>query len=142
MIRRPPRSTLFPYTTLFRSLGLLGLIAVPALAIFLVVPSLLLRVAFGEEYTTAADALILLGAAMTLLAVAYLAVQYMLALRKTAFLWVLGVVAVAEPFLLTAGDLDLVSFATVVFALQLVAALGALALALRSSAHRRAAAAA
>src|SRR2546430_7198729 len=24
MIRRPPRSTLFPYTTLFRSLGILG----------------------------------------------------------------------------------------------------------------------
>src|SRR3712207_6860776 len=24
MIRRPPRSTLFPYTTLFRSVGLLG----------------------------------------------------------------------------------------------------------------------
>src|SRR2546430_10221370 len=24
MIRRPPRSTLFPYTTLFRSIGLLG----------------------------------------------------------------------------------------------------------------------
>src|SRR3989449_10228953 len=24
MIRRPPRSTLFPYTTLFRSLGLVG----------------------------------------------------------------------------------------------------------------------
>src|SRR2546430_11411004 len=25
MIRRPPRSTLFPYTTLFRSLGVVGL---------------------------------------------------------------------------------------------------------------------
>src|SRR3712207_9300221 len=25
MIRRPPRSTLFPYTTLFRSAGLLGI---------------------------------------------------------------------------------------------------------------------
>src|SRR3712207_9458145 len=24
MIRRPPRSTLFPYTTLFRSIGLIG----------------------------------------------------------------------------------------------------------------------
>src|SRR5687767_15329390 len=24
MIRRPPRSTLFPYTTLFRSIGILG----------------------------------------------------------------------------------------------------------------------
>src|SRR3712207_8412421 len=29
MIRRPPRSTLFPYTTLFRSLILLGFVAVP-----------------------------------------------------------------------------------------------------------------
>src|SRR3712207_8540870 len=27
MIRRPPRSTLFPYTTLFRSVGVLGAIA-------------------------------------------------------------------------------------------------------------------
>src|SRR3712207_7503639 len=27
MIRRPPRSTLFPYTTLFRSLGLVELVA-------------------------------------------------------------------------------------------------------------------
>src|SRR3989442_9999820 len=30
MIRRPPRSTLFPYTTLFRSLGLLPLHALLA----------------------------------------------------------------------------------------------------------------
>src|SRR3989442_13429945 len=28
MIRRPPRSTLFPYTTLFRSRGLPGLLAI------------------------------------------------------------------------------------------------------------------
>lgn len=124
-----------PRPVFVRTLGILGVIAVPALIIFLAVPSLLLRVAFGEEYTQAADALVLLGAAMALLAVAYLAVQYMLALRKTAFLWVLGVVAVAEPFLLTAGDLDLVSFATVVFALQCVAAAGALSMALRSR-HR------
>src|SRR5947209_15655594 len=27
MIRRPPRSTLFPYTTLFRSLGRIGFVA-------------------------------------------------------------------------------------------------------------------
>src|SRR5687768_17622752 len=32
MIRRPPRSTLFPYTTLFRSLGLLQLAREPAAA--------------------------------------------------------------------------------------------------------------
>src|SRR3712207_6969193 len=29
MIRRPPRSTLFPYTTLFRSLGVLRDVAAP-----------------------------------------------------------------------------------------------------------------
>jgi hypothetical protein len=68
---------------------------------------------------------------MTLLAVAYLAVQYMLALRQTGFLWVLGLVAVAEPFLLTSSDFGLVSFAGVVFALQCAAAAGAVTLALR-----------
>src|SRR2546428_12190785 len=31
MIRRPPRSTLFPYTTLFRSVGGLGLLQIPPL---------------------------------------------------------------------------------------------------------------
>lgn len=121
-----------PRPVFLRTLAILGLVAVPALLVFLAVPSLLLRLAFGEEYTTAADALVVLGAAMALLAVAYLAVQYMLALRMTGFLWILGVVAVAEPFLLTAGDLDLVAFAAVVLGLQAVAALGALALALRS----------
>ena len=108
-------------------------------------PAAARRVASGSRYrpmpiavqttsfaaTTAADALIVLGAAMTLLAVAYLAVQYMLALRQTGFLWVLGVVAIAEPFLLTSGDYGLVSFAGVVFALQCAAAAGAVTLALR-----------
>jgi O-antigen/teichoic acid export membrane protein len=121
-----------PRPVFLRTLAVLGAVAVPALAIFAVFPEQLLRLAFGPEYTTAADALVVLGAAMSLLAVAYLAVQYMLALRRTAFLWVLGVVAVAEPFLLTQADLDLVSFAAVVLALQCVAAAGALGMALRS----------
>src|SRR5258708_22314826 len=41
MIRRPPRSTLFPYTTLFRSAALLALCQIPWPAL------LLLGVAFG-----------------------------------------------------------------------------------------------
>jgi hypothetical protein len=40
-------------------------------------------------------------------------------------------VAVAEPFLLTAGDTGIVGFALVVLALQCLAGAGALALALR-----------
>src|SRR5690349_22571805 len=34
MIRRPPRSTLFPYTTLFRSRSALELVAIPVTAIW------------------------------------------------------------------------------------------------------------
>src|SRR5688572_31332969 len=43
MIRPPPRSTLFPYTTLFRSFGLDG----PTSAIFVVIPVLVFAVVFG-----------------------------------------------------------------------------------------------
>src|SRR2546427_635525 len=40
MIRRPPRSTLFPYTTLFRSCGIRGFIGSIALALIVVLPAL------------------------------------------------------------------------------------------------------
>jgi O-antigen/teichoic acid export membrane protein len=121
-----------PRPVLLRALAILVAVAAPALAIFAIAPELLLRLAFGEDLTLAADALLLLGAAMTLLAVAYLTVQYMLALHETRFLWVLGVVALAEPFLLGAPDLGIVAFAAIVFGLQCVVASAVLALGLRA----------
>jgi O-antigen/teichoic acid export membrane protein len=129
-----------PRPVLLRALGILGVVAAPALLVFALAPHLLLRVAFGPDLTQAADALLLLGAAMTLLAVAYLTVQYMVALHETRFLWVLGVVAVAEPFLLTAGGESIVGFAAIVFGVQCVAASSVLALGVR--ARRRSMAAA
>jgi O-antigen/teichoic acid export membrane protein len=131
-----------PRPVLLRALGILALVAAPALLIFAVAPELLLRLAFGPGFTDAADALLLLGAAMTLLAVAYLTVQYMVALGETRFLWVLGVVAVAEPFLLTAGHAGIVDFATIVFGVQCVAASSILSLGLTARRRRRRAAAA
>ena len=60
---------------------------------------------------------------MTLLAVGYLGVQYMLALGRLAFLPALGVVAVAEIALLGAiGTRSLLVFAALVLALQTAAA--------------------
>src|SRR3712207_8306019 len=54
MIRRPPRSTLFPYTTLFRSLGLSAFLmnaksgtGVAISVIFLVFGAILALVGFG-----------------------------------------------------------------------------------------------
>ena len=131
-----------PRPVLLRALGILAVVAAPALLIFAVAPKLLLRLAFGPGFTDAADALLLLGAAMTLLAVAYLTVQYMVALGETRFLWVLGVVAIAEPFLLTAGHAGIVDFATIVFGVQCVAASSILALGLTARRRRRRAAAA
>jgi O-antigen/teichoic acid export membrane protein len=121
-----------PRPVLFRALALLALVAVPSLAIFALAPETLLRLAFGEEFVRASDALFVLGLAMTLLAISTLAVQYMLALHRTAFLWVLGVVAVLEPLLLSGGDPEMRSFAAIVLALQCVAALSSLLLGLRA----------
>jgi glycosyltransferase involved in cell wall biosynthesis/O-antigen/teichoic acid export membrane protein len=121
-----------PRPALLRALAVLAAIAAPALLIFALFPHFLMRVAFGPDLTLAADALPVLGVAMTLLAVAYLTVQYMVALGELKFVWVLGVVAIVEPFLLSAGDFTLLSFATVVLGLQLVAASAVLALGLRT----------
>ena len=131
-----------PRPVLLRALGILALVAAPALLVFAVAPELLLRLAFGPGFTDAAGALILLGAAMTLLAVAYLTVQYMVALGETRFLWVLGLVAISEPILLTAGNEGIVAFAAIVFGVQCVAASSVLALGLTARRRRRQAAAA
>src|SRR5688572_32730840 len=47
MIRRPPRSTLFPYTTLFRSVGLVG--AVLGIALGLTAGALVIQFVFDED---------------------------------------------------------------------------------------------
>jgi glycosyltransferase involved in cell wall biosynthesis/O-antigen/teichoic acid export membrane protein len=121
-----------PRPVLLRALGIAAIVAAPALVIFAVFPHLLLKIAFGERLTQASSALVVLGAAMTLLAVAYLSVQYMIALGQRSFLWVLGLVAIVEPLLLAAGGASILSFAAVVFGLQCVAASGVLALGLRA----------
>jgi O-antigen/teichoic acid export membrane protein len=116
---------------LVRSLAIIGVCAVPCLLIFAAVPHLLLSVAFGAKRATASDALLILGCAFTVLAATYLAVQYMLALKRTWFLIPLGAVAIAEPFILVNGPKHPTGFAATVLAVQVVGAVIAFALALR-----------
>jgi len=102
---------------------------VPMLIVYGLVPRTVLRLAFGPETVQASGALFVLGCAMTLLAVGYLGVQYMLALGRLSFLWALALVAGAEVGLLGGADLkSLVAFAVVVLALQAVAATSVLTL--------------
>jgi O-antigen/teichoic acid export membrane protein len=116
---------------LVRGLGLIAVVAIPVLAVYALIPGFVLRLAFGAETERAAHALPLLGLAMALLAAGYLGVQFMLALRRTSFLFALGLAAAAEVVLLAAMGLgSLVDFAAVVLALQAVAAGTILALGL------------
>lgn len=120
-----------PRPVLARALAVVGAVAVPMLIVYAVAPATVLRLAFGPETVVAADALFVLGCAMTLLAVGYLAVQYMLALGRVSFLPALAAVAVAEVALLGGlGIESLVTFAAIVLGLQATAALSVLAIGL------------
>jgi O-antigen/teichoic acid export membrane protein len=115
---------------LVNAIGIVLVCALPVLAIFAFGGDQLLEAAFGADRLQAVDALLPLGVAFTLLALTYLAIQYLLALRRTAFLLPLGVIALAEPVLLvTAAPDNPDGFAAVVLAVQALAAAIALALA-------------
>ncbi|HEY4280028.1 MAG TPA: hypothetical protein VGM91_17520 [Conexibacter sp.] len=117
---------------LVRAIGIVLVCAVPVLLIFIAVPRLLLRLAFGADRLLAVDALLPLGIAFTLLAITYLAIQYLLALRRTRFLIPLGIVAAAEPVLLiAAAPKDPSGFAALVLGIQAVAVVVALAIAFK-----------
>jgi O-antigen/teichoic acid export membrane protein len=116
---------------LARALAIILVCAVPCLLIFAVAAKPLLRIAFGPHRLEAADSLLVLGVAFTALAATYLAIQYMLALKRTWFLVLIGAVAVAEPVLLLHASRRPADFAAVVLAVQAVGALLAFGLALR-----------
>jgi O-antigen/teichoic acid export membrane protein len=119
-----------PRPVLLRALALIGVVAVPALAAYAIVPSFVLRTAFGPDYVRGDGVLLALGVAYALLAVAYLCVQYLLGLHAKRFLVALAVAAIAEPVVLTAGA-GLGGFAAIVLGVQAAVAAVMSVLALR-----------
>jgi len=117
------------------ALGIVAVCAVPVLLIFGFGATPLLRAAFGSNRLLASNSLLILGIAFAALAATYLAMQYMLALKRTWFLLAMGVVAVAEPILLLQASREPKGFATVVLVVQLVGAVVAFGLALRRDRH-------
>jgi len=115
---------------LIRTLGIIGICAIPCLLIFAVGAHPLLAVVFGKRRAIASGSLLPLGAAFTALAATYLAVQYMLALKRTWFLVALAVVAAIEPILLLHASRQPAAFAAVVLLVQVVGAVVAYAMAL------------
>jgi O-antigen/teichoic acid export membrane protein len=120
-------------SVLVRSLGLIALCAAPMMLIFGFGAEQLLAAVFGDDLTEAAGALPWLGLAMTLLACSYLAVQYLLALGRWRFIWVLAVAAAVEIGLLAGIDANLTQVGVTLFAIQLCCAVVMLAVALRAT---------
>jgi O-antigen/teichoic acid export membrane protein len=116
---------------LVRALGIVAVCAVPVLLIFGFESHLLIKLAFGAKKAHASNALLMLGLAFTVLAATYLAIQYLLALRRTWFLLALAVVAVIEPVALLNASRHPAGFAAVVLAVQALGAIVAFAFALR-----------
>jgi O-antigen/teichoic acid export membrane protein len=115
---------------LLRTLGIVLVCAIPCLLIYAFAAHPLISAVFGKGKATASNSLLPLGAAFTVLACTYLAIQYLLALKRTWFLIAIGAVAVAEPVLLLQASRQPAGFATVVLAIQALGALLAFAFAL------------
>jgi O-antigen/teichoic acid export membrane protein len=115
---------------LLRTLGIILVCAIPCLLIFAFAAHPLISAVFGAKKATASDSLLPLGAAFTVLSCTYLAIQYMLALKRTWFLVAIGAVAVAEPVLLLQASRNPAGFAVVVLGIQAVGALLAFSIAL------------
>jgi glycosyltransferase involved in cell wall biosynthesis/O-antigen/teichoic acid export membrane protein len=119
---------------LWRTLGLIGLVGVPMVLFYLVAGRPLLRAVFGyHNLQQAGSALPWLGLAMTLLACAYLSVQYLLALHRASFIWILAVGSCVELLVLLTISVQLVNFALVVLGVQFAIAAAVVALGYRSS---------
>ncbi len=121
-----------PRPILLRALGIIAVCAVPVLLIFAFASHPLIKAAFGASKATASGSLLVLGLAFTVLACTYLAIQYLLALRRTWFLLAVALVAVLEPVLLLNASRRPTGFAAVVLAIQAVGALVAFSFAWRS----------
>jgi O-antigen/teichoic acid export membrane protein len=119
-----------PRPILGRAFALIGVVALPALAAYAVVPRLVLGTAFGSEYESGDEILLVLGVAYALLALTYLSVQFLLGMGRRGPVWALAVAAVAEPVIVLATD-RLSTFALAVLAVQAAAAAVAVGAALR-----------
>jgi O-antigen/teichoic acid export membrane protein len=118
---------------LVRTLALVAAAGAPMVLIYTLGGESLLRAVFGDDLTEASGALPWLGLAMTLLACAYLSVQYLLALHRRRFIGVLGIAAVGEVVLLIAVGANLTHIAIALAGLQFVCAACIVTQALRTA---------
>jgi O-antigen/teichoic acid export membrane protein len=119
-----------PRPVLGRAFALIAVVALPALTAYAVVPRLVLGTAFGSEYESGDEILLVLGVAYALLALTYLSVQFLLGMGRRRAVWWLAGAAAAEPVIVLGTD-RLSTFALAVLGIQAAAAAIAVSAALR-----------
>jgi O-antigen/teichoic acid export membrane protein len=126
---------------LVRCLALIVGAGIPMVLIYTAAGRPLLEAVFGEDLTLASGALPWLGLAMVLLACTYLSVQYLLAVHRYRFIWILAAGALLEVLALAAVGDDLTGVAMALLGVQAICASVVLFLALGRPAEARAGAA-
>jgi len=116
-----------------RTIALIAFTSLPMLLVFTLAAEPLLGSVYGDDLAGASSALPFIGLAMTLLACAYLSVQYLLALGRSSFLWLLGVAAVVEPLSLIGIGAHFVGVAIALVLVQALVAASVVAMSLRGS---------
>ncbi len=105
-----PRGATTPARTRGRSsrgrVGIIAVCAIPVLGIYAFGSHRSAQAVFKQDQLWRRSSLFVLGCAFALLACTYLAIQYMLALKRTWFLLPLALVAIAEPILLLRAPND------------------------------------
>jgi O-antigen/teichoic acid export membrane protein len=117
---------------LTRCLGLIVTAGVPMVLIYAIAARPLLEIVFGEDLALASGALPWLGIAMVLLACTYLSVQYLLALHRYGFIWLLAAALVVETLSIVAIGDELTQVALTLLVVQGACAAFVLSSALRA----------
>jgi O-antigen/teichoic acid export membrane protein len=116
---------------LLRTLGIVGGAAAAMVAFYVVAGRQLLETVFGPDLGVAHSALPVLALAMSFLACVYLVVQFLLGMRRWAFLALLATASAVEPAILFALGTDLTGIALAIACIELVLLCVLLATAMR-----------
>ena len=81
---------------LYKSLGMIGLVVVPAVLIYFLIPGFIVNLLYGKEYMVIAPLLGWFALFMGLTCFVYMIAFYKVSINHRAFLWIMGVFNVFE----------------------------------------------
>ena len=113
---------------LYKSLKIVSVICLIAVAIFLFVPELIIKILFGTQYTAVSGILVYIGLAFSFLSIANLILLYLLSAGKIKKAWILFIFPIIQIVLLSIFNANLEIFSIVLMFSNLIIMLASFAL--------------